>query len=148
MNSYTSFREQLINRYLAINLDRLSLEGELSMRERYPNIPEHYIEFLKEVGVGCLGDDFAVYSEPVKPEEIFDNVIADAKLKKYLFIGDDFAGGMIGFDTSATPWELVTFDYDNVFPNHQNSPRTYLHFLERYLFSPIAGITPHSSGTG
>jgi hypothetical protein len=147
MSDYTNFREQLANCYPAINLDRLSLKDELSMREKFPNIPEHYLEFLKEVGVGNIGDDFAIYSEPVKPEEIFDNEIVDAKLKKYLFIGDDLWGGMVGFDTSATPWELVIFDHDNSFPNHQNSPRTYLRFLEGYLFTHIAGITNHSSGT-
>jgi len=138
MSIYATFLEELVKRYPETALARLSIERESELRMKYPAIPEHYLEFLREVGVGGVGDNFAIYSAPVEPEEIFGKEIGDAKLKGYLFVGDDFWGGMVGFDTSKEPWEFVTIDHGDVLPNDQNSPKTYLNFLQAYLLAPNA----------
>lgn len=138
MSIYATFLAELIERYPETTLARISIERESALRMKYPGIPEHYLEFLREVGVGGVGDNFAIYSAPVEPEEVFGKEIADAKLKDYLFVGDDLWGGIVGFDTSKEPWEFVTFDHDEVFPNDKNSPNTYLNFLQAYLLAPNA----------
>jgi hypothetical protein len=75
---------------------------------QFPDVPEHYLDFLRHVGSGSLGDNFMIYSGPVGPEDIFDDETA-AGLVGIVFFGDNFAGDIIGFDTLGG-WRLVGRD--------------------------------------
>ncbi len=59
-------------------------------------------------GGGSLGDNFMLYSGLVDPDEIFDAETA-AGLAGIVFLGDNFAGEIVGFDTR-DGWQLVAFD--------------------------------------
>ncbi len=84
-------------------------EAELSaIRSEFPQVPDHYLNFLRHVGWGSLGDNFMLYSGLVEANEIFDSRTS-ADLAGILFLGDDFAGWMLGFDTRNC-WRLVGVD--------------------------------------
>ena len=84
-------------------------EPELAaMRRQFPRVPEHYLEFLRRVGYGSLGDNFMLYSGLCEPDEIFDAHTA-VGLAGIVFFGDNFAGWIVGFDTR-DGWRLVGFD--------------------------------------
>ena len=76
--------------------------------KRFPDVPGHYLEFLQHVGWGSLGDNFMLYSGLVEPDGIFDAETA-AGLAGIVFLGDNFAGEVVGFDMRDR-WRLVGFD--------------------------------------
>lgn len=78
------------------------------IRRRHPDVPDHYLAFLQEVGWGSLCGTFMLYSGLVEPGEIFDPQTA-AELDGLIFFGDNFAGWVVGFDTRRD-WQLVGFD--------------------------------------
>jgi hypothetical protein len=81
-----------------------------ALRRDYPEVPAHYLEFLRRVGWGSLGDgNFMIYSGLVEPADIFGAVTA-AELSGVLLLGDDFGGWVVGFDTRAG-WRLVGIDH-------------------------------------
>jgi hypothetical protein len=80
-----------------------------AIQQKYPDVPDHYLSFLRRVGHGSLGDSyFAVYSGPCEPSDFFDSKTADV-LAGIVFFGDDFAGWMVGFDTRNN-WQIVGVD--------------------------------------
>jgi hypothetical protein len=77
-----------------------------AIRTRYPDAPESYLAFLREVGWGGIGgSNFMLYDWPSSPSGIFDPVTA-AELDGVLFFGDDFSGWHAGFDTR-NGWRIV-----------------------------------------
>ena len=88
----------------------LATEQELAViRREHPDVPADYLEFLRRVGWGSLaGNNFMIYSGLVEPSAIFDEATA-AELAGLLFLGDDFSGCVVGFDTRAG-WRLVGVD--------------------------------------
>lgn len=88
----------------------LATEEQLAaVRRDYPDAPAHYTEFLRWVGWGSLGGgNFMLYSGLVGPADIFDEATA-TKLAGVAFLGDDFGGWVVGFDTRAG-WRLVRVD--------------------------------------
>lgn len=82
--------------------------GELlELRQRYPHLPDHYIEFLKNIGWGSIGESsFMFYEGPVEPAEIYDARTA-SELAGILFIGDNFGGWCLGLERNG---KLVSFD--------------------------------------
>jgi hypothetical protein len=96
-------------------------EPELTaISRRFPGVPEHYREFLRHVGWGSLGDNFMLYSGLVEPDGIFDPETA-AGLAGFVFLGDNFAGEVVGFDTR-DGWRLVAFDNsDSAKPDPQEA---------------------------
>lgn len=88
--------------------------------EEYPDLPVHYLDFLREIGWGRLGSmHFMFYSGPIEPGEIFDSETATG-LAGVLLIGDDFAGWSLGFDRSAG-WQLVGIDSDSPLPRPESA---------------------------
>jgi hypothetical protein len=80
-----------------------------AVRHEYPDTPAHYTEFLRRVGWGSLGgSNFMLYSGLVRPADIFDPATA-AELAALAFLGDDFSGCVVGFDTRSG-WRLVAVD--------------------------------------
>jgi hypothetical protein len=71
-----------------------------------------------------------IYSGPVEPGEIFDPQTADA-LDGLLFLGDDFAGWVVGFDTRRG-WRLVGVDHGTPDAEPQGA-RTVGEFVARRL---------------
>ena len=85
-------------------------ESEIAkIRNKYPGVPEHYLDFLRYIGFGRLGEmNFMLFSGPVEPDEIFDKETA-SNLEGLLFIGDDFAGWELGFNL-LDGWRLIGVD--------------------------------------
>jgi hypothetical protein len=82
------------------------LEG---IRLKFPDVPLHYLEFIRRVGWGSLGDsNFMIYNGLCKPDDFFDERTA-GELPGILFFGDNFGGWMAGFDTR-DGWRLVGVD--------------------------------------
>jgi hypothetical protein len=98
---------------------------------QFPDVPGHYLEFLRQVGWGSLGDNFMLYSGLVAPDEIFDAETA-AGLAGIVFLGDNFAGEVVGFDTR-DGWRLVSFD-NSVSPEPDpQEARTLAEFIAERL---------------
>jgi len=99
-----------IHRVFPGSLIKPATEEQLdTIRHAQPAAPTHYLDFLRRVGWGSLGNgNFMIYSGLCKPTDIFDEVTA-AELAGVLFLGDNFGGWMVGFDTS-TGWRLVSVD--------------------------------------
>lgn len=71
----------------------LTAEKKVALLARHPKLPEDYVQFLCEVGWGTIGDArYSVYSAPVEPSFLFDQMTAES-LGSVLLVGDDFAGG-------------------------------------------------------
>ncbi|VTR93261.1 Uncharacterized protein OS=Pseudomonas synxantha BG33R GN=PseBG33_0190 PE=4 SV=1 [Gemmata massiliana] len=80
-----------------------------AIRKQHPDVPDHYLSFLRTVGAGRLGTgNFMIYNGPCDPSSFFDGVVASG-LAGVLFFGDDFSGWMAGFDT-LNGWGLVGVD--------------------------------------
>lgn len=86
-------------------LDEASIAA---LRAEHPDVPLHYTDFLSQVGWGSLGGVFMIYSGPCKPSSFF-GTNPPAALDGILFVGDDNAGWMIGFDTR-NGWRFVGVD--------------------------------------
>lgn len=89
-------------------LERVPEPELVALRQQHPDVPDHYLAFLRQVGWGSLGGTFMLYNGLVEPGEIFDPQTA-AKLDGLLIFGDNFAGEVVGFDTRQG-WRLVGFD--------------------------------------
>ncbi len=80
-----------------------------AIRAKYPGVPEHFLEFLRQVGAGGLGDgNFMIYGGLTEPSEVFDPETA-GRLEGIVFFGDDLSGWLAGFDTR-NGWRLVGVD--------------------------------------
>jgi|GEM_PF-4346821 len=86
-----------------------------AIRTRYPDAPESYLAFLREVGAGRIGsDNLALYDGLCVPDEIYDSTVA-AELNDILIFGDNFSGECVGFDTR-NEWRVVSIDYGDLLP--------------------------------
>jgi len=102
------------------DLQSISESESYDLRRHYANLPGHYLDFLREIGWGRLGQmNFMFYSGPVEADEIFDPTTAKA-LSHILFLGDNFAGWELGFDTS-DQWRLVGVDSASPHPVPEGS---------------------------
>lgn len=78
----------------------------VAIRAQYPNVPSSYLDFLRHIGSGRIGQmGFAVYNGLCEPAEFFDPDTA-AELPGVLLFGDDFGGWHAGFD-SRSGWRVV-----------------------------------------
>lgn len=83
------------------NRDLLTPEAAEQLRAIYPGIPEDYLLYLQRVGAGSiLSCSYAVYSPPIKPEEIFGSHDA-AWPADLLAFGDNFSGDVGVFEPSS-----------------------------------------------
>jgi hypothetical protein len=112
------------------HLEPIGESEVVAIRQRYPDVPEDYLSFLRQVGYGSLGGTFMIYSGPVEPDEIFDPRTA-ADLPGLLFFGDDFSGRVVGFDTRHG-WRLVGVD-NGCRESDPEDARTVAEFITRRL---------------
>ena len=101
--------------------------------EAYPDLPESYIQVLREVGAGTIGtSSFRIYGGPIEADDIFDDSTAKG-LKNFLFLGDDYSGWMIAYDTEAKPWRIRLFDHEQPTEIEPDDPCDLAEFLCREL---------------
>jgi hypothetical protein len=107
-------------------------ESELAaIRTEQPGVPGHYLEFLRKVGWGSLGDGhFMIYSGLCKPGDFFGPAAAP-QLDGILFFGDDFSGWMVGFDTR-NDWRIVGVDSSTRQPYPQQA-QTVRDFISQLI---------------
>lgn len=102
-------------------LTPLDPDAIAAIRADYPELPEAYLNFLREVGFGNIvrnesGQhiarvaDYMLYSGPVMPSEVFgiDETHLDAR---FLLFGDDYCGNVNGFDRKTG--QVVEIGHEN-----------------------------------
>jgi hypothetical protein len=94
---------------LATNLSPVQVGRIDQLVETYPGLPQDYIEFLREVGFGSVGDGgYMIYEDLVSPDEIFDPA-STQNIGHLLMFGDDFQGCNAGFDPEQN-WTVLEID--------------------------------------
>jgi len=112
---FKALAESIHHTFPGTQIEPATEEQLAGIRHAHPKAPEHYLEFLREVGWGSLGGgNFMIYSGPCDPGEIFDEATA-AELAGILLLGDNFGGWLLGFDTLAG-WQLVGVDNGSLEP--------------------------------
>ena len=98
-------------------------DSELAeLQRKHPQVPAHYLQFLKNVGWGNVGDmGFMFYQGPMEPSEIYDAETAK-DLKGILFIGDNFGGWVLGVNERGN---LVSFDGSSAGPEPEEEGTVY-----------------------
>ncbi|MBI3824277.1 MAG: hypothetical protein HY289_16535 [Planctomycetes bacterium] len=103
-------KADIARRYSEARLTPVS-SGEVgNLRQSWPGIPDHYVDYLSEVGWGEVGA-YMFFSGPVGSEEIYgDSTISEfPHLGCIQIVATDSAGGCIGFDT-LMGWKMVMVD--------------------------------------
>lgn len=109
MDDRAALSEAIRRVFPASRLEPATAEKVAAIRRRFPDVPPDYLEFLQRVGWGSLGDsNFMVYSGPCEPGDVFDAAAAEG-FAGLVFVGDNFGGWMVGFDTRQD-WRLVGVD--------------------------------------
>lgn len=113
----------------------VSTENELQkLKSIFGGLPDEYLSFLKIIGYGSFNNcAFSIYGGPLEPDEIFDPETA-SELTHYIFIGDDFSGWMLAYDTSQTPYELTFFDHNEKSELAEHEKSSLVNFLNFELF--------------
>jgi len=114
-----------------------------AISRRFPGVPQHYLAFLRQVGWGSLGDNFMLYSGLVEPDVIFDAETAPG-LVGLVFLGDNFAGEVVGFDTR-DGWRLVAFDNSYSADPEPQERRTLAEFIAERLAHCETGVSETSA---
>ena len=77
-----------------------------SLAKKYPQIPADYVDYLREIGWGPIGNStYVIYQGPINADNIYDGETAK-ELSHILFFGDNFSGYCGGFDTRRG-WAVV-----------------------------------------
>ena len=106
MRRYDDIRLILNSAGLGSWLIPISEAEVISLRTEYPSVQADYLDYLREIGHGDLGDgSYMIYGGLLRSDEIYDPETAH-DLRSILFFGDDFRGQCAGFDTSQN-WVVV-----------------------------------------
>ena len=93
----------------------VSAQVVVSLRRRFPGIPDEYIAYLREVGWGSFREcQFMVYSDPGTPDEILGEGVFYwlSKKTRVLCFGDNFSGDLSGF-LPDKKWAVVELWHDS-----------------------------------
>ena len=127
---FARVRDTIMRVFPQARLVPVGEEEVAAIRSQFPDAPEHYLEFLRQVGYGSLGDNFMLYSGLCAPDDIFDTETA-TDLAGVVFLGDNFAGWMVGFDTR-NGWQLVGVDSSSLTPEPEPA-KTVADFVAQRL---------------
>ena len=102
------------------------------IRSDFAFLPNEYVQFLVSVGWGEVAG-LMFYSEPMELNEIFGKDTAETSAEIVL-IGDDMAGGHLGYIKVGNEWSLTDFDHTDL-PGHP-SPSDLS--LSEYIMARLA----------
>jgi hypothetical protein len=109
MGGYDDLVALLEHHHLAQKLTKLTENEIVDLVEMYPEAPKDYIDYLREVGYGDIGDGYyMIYSGLITPDSIFDAETAK-ELEELLLFGDDFSG-YCGCFLTTEDWTLIEED--------------------------------------
>lgn len=98
-------------------------------------IPQDYLDFLKEVGYGSVGDGyFMLYGGLIEAEELYD-IEGNPVLRKVLLLGDNFSGDAVGFLTT-DHWSIVEVWHEDlsIVPRDE---KTFTEFVRKVFSKDI-----------
>ncbi len=134
MSRYAEFKKLIFEKLPTSKLELLSDTEENKLLDFFPNLPDDYIKFLREVGHGSFGEmGFSIYGGPHDPDEIFDPETSK-ELTDFIFIGDDYSGWMLAYDITLSPPKLVLFDHSQKTPLGDKESECIISFLKNELF--------------
>lgn len=109
MGRYDDLISDIVKRGIDKHLEQVSQDRLDKEFINNPAVPQDYIDFLKEIGWGKIGEMYyAIYSGLIEPDDIYDPISAK-ELDGILLFGDDFAGYCVGF-MKKDKWQLVEID--------------------------------------
>jgi hypothetical protein len=80
------------------NRETLNDDKIKTIKLKYKNIPEEYLDYLKHIGWGSfLDSQFMIYEELMTSSEL-DIEAEDEKNNELIFFGDNFSGDIAGFN--------------------------------------------------
>jgi len=108
---YENLRKNVMTSRALSTLKPCDEDSLQQVRRFKPDVPQDYIEFLREIGAGEIGKgQYTLYSGLVEPREIYGEV--PQEVAKIVLFGDDMQGFCAGFDT--TNWKIVEIDPTNM----------------------------------
>lgn len=82
------------------------------IRKQYQDIPQDYLEYLREIGYGTLREcQFMVYEGLETIEDILGYEVEGLENKKFLIFGDNYSGDFSGF-LIEEEWKVAEFWHD------------------------------------
>ena len=60
-----------------------------ALQQRFPNLPEGYLEHLRTFGAGVAPSGCMIYSAPIQPQEIYARISLEGE---FILLGDDMMG--------------------------------------------------------
>lgn len=98
-----------------------------SLRDGYPDIPHHLLEFYQQLGCGRIGRGRYMIHFGTRPDEIYDEQTA-ANLGNILIVGDNYAGDCDGYDIDHN-WTFGSIDSSGQFVFAGNDYQTISEWL-------------------
>lgn len=104
------------------------------IRAEFGFLPDEYVQFLAHVGWGEVAG-VMFYSGPIDLQELFGKDTSETSAEIFL-IGDDMAGGHLGYMKVGSEWSLTDFDHTELpgYPSPSNLS------LSEYIMSRLAGM--------
>jgi hypothetical protein len=87
----------------------------VSLRKRFPGVPEEFLAYFREVGAGSFREcQFTVYGSLGTPDQILGQGVFDwlDPKQRVLCFGDNFSGDLSGF-LPDKKWQLVELWHDS-----------------------------------
>lgn len=82
------------------------------IREQYSDIPQNYLDYLKEIGYGTIREcQFMVYEGLENIEDLLGYEVEELEDKKFLVFGDNYSGDFSGF-LIEEEWKVAEFWHD------------------------------------
>lgn len=125
-----AIRDEMLHRNPGSQLEPLSNDELRSLNSRFPDIPDHLIEFFRVIGCGRVGQSRYMIYDLLSPDEIWDETTS-AQLDGVFLIGDDFAGTHEAYHTTKN-WEFGSISAGGRYEPYSDH-RTFLDFAEDWF---------------
>ncbi|MCH1918303.1 hypothetical protein L9G15_02530 [Shewanella sp. A3A] len=114
MNAIQTLRDKVTAEPTDSNLTKATDDQLAKHLSDFPDLPAEYLSLLKELGYGSYGQmGFVIYGGPLSPDEIFDSATA-TELEGCILVGDDYSGGMIGYQNTDNGYVFKQFDHHEI----------------------------------